>query len=156
MIETVSPRIIFIGDSGVGKTSLIYRSKYNKFNEGTAPTVGAGITKMEAVQNGVRVEYQLWDTAGQEIYRNIVPMYFKGASGAVIVFSCEDRSSFLHLGSWVEELLSHSERPIKYVIVGNKIDLKDEKKETVLIDIQYIILIEQFLRLHKLTVEFKT
>ncbi|OHT07188.1 GTP-binding protein ypt3 [Tritrichomonas foetus] len=122
MVEPVTPRIIFVGDSGVGKTSLIYRAKYNKFNEGTAPTIGAGITKMEATHNGVKAEFQLWDTAGQEIYRSIVPMYFKGVCGAIIVFSFEDRSSFLNLGSWIDELLAHSERPIKYVVVGNKID----------------------------------
>lgn len=122
MVEPVTPRVIFVGDSGVGKTSLIYRAKNNKFNEGTAPTIGAGITKMEAIHNGIKVEYQFWDTAGQEIYRNIVPMYFHGVCGAIIVFSFDDRNSFLSLGTWIEELTTHCEHPIKYVVVGNKID----------------------------------
>ncbi|OHT17463.1 Ras-related protein Rab-18 [Tritrichomonas foetus] len=126
MLEPAAPRVIFIGDSGVGKTSLIYRAKYKKFNDGTTPTIGAGITKMETVQNGVNIEYQLWDTAGQEIYRSVVPMYFKGVCGAVLVFSLEDRNSFVNLQSWIDELSKHTELPIPYVVVGNKIDSENQ------------------------------
>ena len=122
MVEPSSPRVIFIGDSGVGETSLIYRAKFGKFTDGTAPTIGAGITVMDGVQNGVSIQYQLWDTAGQEIYRNIVPMYFKGVCGAVLVFSMDDKNSFVSLQSWIDELAQNADRPIKFVVVGNKID----------------------------------
>lgn len=116
------PRVIFVGDSGVGKTSLIHRAKNHKFNESTTPTIGAGITQMESLSDGKVVEYQLWDTAGQEIYRNIVPIYFKGAICAIIVFSMEERTSFLSLQSWVDQLMSHADESVGVVICGNKVD----------------------------------
>ena len=117
-----SPRIIFVGDSGVGKTSLIHRAKNGVFDSHSIPTIGAGITQMASDINGVQVNYQFWDTAGQEIYRNIVPIYFKGAICAIIVFSMTDSQSFHHLQGWIDQLHAHSEPNVGLVIVGNKID----------------------------------
>jgi small GTP-binding protein len=122
-----SPRIIFIGDSGVGKTALIHRSKSNRFNEHTTPTIGAGITEMEAQVDGQRIGFQFWDTAGQEIYRNIVPIYFKGVSGAVLVFSMTERQSFVSLDTWVGQLASHADDGVGVLVCGNKIDLQERK-----------------------------
>jgi small GTP-binding protein len=120
------PRVVFIGDASVGKTSLIYRAKYDTFNDNTSPTVGAGITQVETICNGVQINYQLWDTAGQEIYRSIVPMYFKGICGAILVFSLSDRAAFQHLQSWMEEVCRHADHQIPIVIVGNKTDVPAE------------------------------
>jgi small GTP-binding protein len=116
------PRVIFIGHSGVGKTSIIHRAKFGNFESHTVPTIGAGTTQMNMNVNGKEVEYQLWDTAGQEIYRNIVPIYFKGAVGAVVTFSMTDVVSFQSLQSWIDQLTSHAEPNTQYVIVGNKCD----------------------------------
>ena len=116
------PRVIFIGDSGVGKTSIIHRAKFGNFESHTVPTIGAGTTQMQLQVGGKKVEYQLWDTAGQEIYRNIVPIYFKGAVGAVIVFSMTDIVSFQSLQAWIDQLTSHADPDTKCVIVGNKCD----------------------------------
>jgi small GTP-binding protein len=117
------PRIIFVGDSGVGKTALIHRAKNHSFNENTTPTIGAGVTDMEADVNGKRVSYQFWDTAGQEIYRNLVPIYFKGVAGAILVFSVAERHSFQNLGDWIEQLNDHADQGIGVIICGNKTDL---------------------------------
>ena len=119
------PRVIFIGDSGVGKTSIIHRAKFNNFESHTVPTIGAGTTQMQATINGNNVEYQLWDTAGQEIYRNIVPIYFKGAVGAVITFSMTDIVSFQSLQAWLDQLSSHADPDTLSVIVGNKCDAEE-------------------------------
>ena len=119
------PRIIFIGDSGVGKTSIIHRAKFGNFESHTVPTIGAGTTQMKTNVAGKEVEYQLWDTAGQEIYRNIVPIYFKGAVGAVITFSMTDIVSFQSLQAWVDQLSSHADPDTQYVVVGNKCDTDD-------------------------------
>ena len=127
MGDSNSPRVIFVGDSGVGKTSLIHRCKNKKFNETTSPTIGAGITQMQANINGKMREYQLWDTAGQEIYRNIVPIYFKGAICAVVVFSMEERQSFVSLQSWIDQLQIHADEHIGIVLCGNKIDIDSPK-----------------------------
>lgn len=120
-----SPRVIFVGDSGVGKTSLIHRCKNKRFSETTSPTIGAGITQMQANIDGKVIDYQLWDTAGQEIYRNIVPIYFKGAICAVVVFSLEERHSFTSLQSWINQLQAHADENVGIVICGNKVDVEN-------------------------------
>jgi small GTP-binding protein len=127
MVTIAQPRVIFIGDAGVGKTALIHRMKTNTFKENTLPTLGAGITHMEAMAANRCIEYQLWDTAGQEIYRNIVPIYFRGAVCAVIVFSIDDRQSFKSVPVWIEQLHSNTETDVGIVVVGNKIDLESNR-----------------------------
>jgi small GTP-binding protein len=127
MATGTEPRVIFVGDAGVGKTALIHRMKTKTFKENTLPTLGAGITEMDAIIKGDAVSYQLWDTAGQEIYRNIVPIYFRGAVCAVIVFSIEDPQSFRNLDSWAGQLLNNTDGGVGIVIVGNKIDSENPK-----------------------------
>ena len=119
-----SPRVVFIGDSGVGKTSLIHWAKYNKSNEAPATTIGAGITRIETVANGIPIAYQLWDTAGQEMYRSIVPMYFRGVCGIVVVFSLTQRSSFENVENWISEAEAHTDQ-VPIIVVGNKCDCSD-------------------------------
>jgi small GTP-binding protein len=125
MAAPLNPRVIFIGDSGVGKTTLIHHAKNHVFNENTTPTIGAGITEIEAEVDGKKFEFQFWDTAGQEIYRNIVPIYFKGAVGAILVFSMGERQSFLNLNDWVEQLLAHASENVDVIVCGNKTDLEE-------------------------------
>lgn len=119
---TSIPRVIFIGDSGVGKTSIIHRAKYGNFEIHTVPTIGAGTSNMQANFEGKKIDYQLWDTAGQEIYRNIVPIYFKGAVAAVLCFSMTDIESFHSLQSWIDQIISHADAETGITLVGNKID----------------------------------
>jgi small GTP-binding protein len=121
------PRVIFVGDAGVGKTALIHRMKTNTFKENTLPTLGAGVTDMDAVIRNQRFEYQLWDTAGQEIYRNIVPIYFRGAVCAVVVFSLDDLQSFKNLQVWIDQLHNNTDSDVGIVIVGNKLDLENPR-----------------------------
>ena len=90
----IAPRVITLGNSGVGKTSLIYRMKTGQFLEETAPTIGAGVTQVEVTIKANTYPLQIWDTAGQEMYRNIIPIYFKGAVFAILVFSMDDKKSF--------------------------------------------------------------
>lgn len=126
MAEASPPRVVLVGDSGVGKTSLIHRAKYNKFNEAAVTTIGAGITPMDATHNGVHIDYQLWDTAGQEIYRSIVPMYFRGVCGVIVVFSMTERSSFMNLNSWFTEIQKHIDNQTPILLVGNKTDCPND------------------------------
>ncbi|EAX97747.1 small GTP-binding protein, putative [Trichomonas vaginalis G3] len=121
------PRIIFVGDSGVGKTSIINYAKTGKYEANSVPTIGAGTTTMSYRSNGKLIEYQLWDTAGQEIYRNIVPIYFRGAVGAIITFSMTDPTSFQNIQEWIDSLVAHADPDVKYLLVGNKIDVHELK-----------------------------
>ena len=120
--KDVSPRVITVGDSGVGKTSLIHRIKSGSFLDQTVPTIGAGVTPIEVVVEDNKYSFQMWDTAGQEMYRNIIPIYFKGAVVAVLVFSLSDPKSFANLDSWLDQIAEHSSDDIIILVFGNKTD----------------------------------
>jgi small GTP-binding protein len=120
--EVLAPRVITLGDSGVGKTALIHRIKTGEFMEATTPTVGAGVTVVDLPFRNMKCSIQLWDTAGQELYRNIIPIYFKGAVFAIICFSMTDPKSFSNLNSWIAELRAHADPDIGMVLVGSKYD----------------------------------
>jgi small GTP-binding protein len=115
-------RVIFVGDSGVGKTSLIIRAKTGTYSKNTQPTIGAAITELETEHDGKRVQFQLWDTAGQEIYRNVVPLYFKGVDVAILVFSMMDITSFNNLEDWLHQMLENTGDSVPVVVCGNKVD----------------------------------
>jgi small GTP-binding protein len=117
-----APRIIFIGDSGVGKTSIIHRIRTGSFLTQSRPTVGTGVTQFSAKTDMGQKIFQLWDTAGQEVYRKIIPIYFKGADATILVFSCTDATSFENLDGWVQELHENTDPDTTTILVGNKID----------------------------------
>jgi Ras-related protein Rab-5C len=117
-----APRIIFIGDSGVGKTSIIHRIRAGAFLAQSRPTVGTGVTQFSAKTDLGQKIFQLWDTAGQEVYRKIIPIYFKGADAAIIVFSFTDTTSYENLNGWVDELHMNTDPDTTTILVGNKID----------------------------------
>ncbi|OHT14621.1 GTP-binding protein ypt5 [Tritrichomonas foetus] len=125
-MSQIYPRIIFIGDSGVGKTSLIARGATDTFNNMTNPTVGAAVTTMKIMVENTETNFHVWDTAGQEIYRSIVPLYFKLAVCAIVVFAFDDVTSFNSLNSWIDMLQSNSDHDVPVVIVGNKCDLENK------------------------------
>ena len=118
-------RVIFVGDSGVGKTSIITRVTTNKFDPSPSPTIGAGVRPFAIFINDQQVKFHIWDTAGQEIYRSIVPLYFKQALCALVVFSLADKKTFLNVPNWIDLLKTHSDVDIPVVIVANKNDLED-------------------------------
>jgi Ras-related protein Rab-5C len=75
---------------------------------------------------GTRYPLQIWDTAGQELYRTIIPIYFKGAEFAMLCFSVTDQASFDHLDSWLDEITLHSDPDIEIVLVGTNYDSPDK------------------------------
>lgn len=119
--ETLS-KVVLIGDSGVGKTSLIYFMSTSTFNEASIPTLGAALTKITFETFSGSISFQLWDTAGQEQFRSLVPVYYKGAVAAIIVFSLTDLQTFIHVDGWIEQLKLHADPDIKMLVVGNKLD----------------------------------
>jgi small GTP-binding protein len=119
-------RVVMIGDAGVGKTTLIHRMTTGEFIEGTIPTIAAGVSAIDVPIDDVRVPLQFWDTAGQELYRSIVPIYFKGAMFAILAFAVNDEKSFEHLDAWLTEIRDHSDQNIEVVLVGTKYDCHDK------------------------------
>jgi small GTP-binding protein len=123
------PRVITLGDSGVGKTALIARMKTDQFLDTTSTTIGAGVTLLELDLDSRHFSLQIWDTAGQELYRSIIPVYFRGAILALLVFSITDLKSFQHLDGWLQEIGQHADTDIGTVLVASKFDRDDAQVE---------------------------
>ena len=120
----MSYKVVFLGEGRVGKTSIGKRWVEGNFDNNKRPTISAACFQ-KTIQIGTRIlDIQLWDTAGQEEYHSLAPIYYKGASVAILVFSVIDQKSFDKMIQWRKELLSSSESNIKIIIVGNKIDLE--------------------------------
>eukprot|EP00826_Nyctotherus_ovalis_P017430 TRINITY_DN15135_c0_g2_i2.p1 TRINITY_DN15135_c0_g2~~TRINITY_DN15135_c0_g2_i2.p1 ORF type:complete len:213 (+),score=30.13 TRINITY_DN15135_c0_g2_i2:125-763(+) len=125
-------KLIMIGDSRVGKTQLISRYIKNDFNMNSTPTFGVEFTHKTIEMEGKQVSIRLWDTIGQEKFRSLTSIYYKGAVGAILVYDITNRKSFESACTqWLGELGNFSESNIVLMLVGNKCDLKDKRKVTI-------------------------
>ncbi|XP_014677168.1 PREDICTED: ras-related protein Rab-39B-like [Priapulus caudatus] len=123
-------RLILLGDSTVGKSSLLKYFCEGKFSEHLDPTVGVDFyTRLAEVRAGVRVKLQLWDTAGQERFRSITRSYYRNSVGALIVYDITNRDSFLHVSDWLREAGEHMEpRKTVFLLIGHKTDMEKERQ----------------------------
>ena len=127
-----SIKLILLGDSGVGKSSLIDRLKSNSFNITQPATVGLEHHNLIIKINSSIVRVQIWDTAGQEKFDAIASTYYKSTDVVIFVYSINLRDSFERVAEWakqVDENCSKDEQQIR-ILIGNKIDLNSERKVT--------------------------
>jgi Ras-related protein Rab-1A len=119
-------KIILIGDSGVGKTSLMTRFTDKEYHESLSSTIGVDF-KIKTIHLGnVKVKLQIWDTAGQERFRAVVSNYYRGANGIFVVFDLLNKNSFTHLKDWFSELnKKNAIETSEIMILGNKVDEKE-------------------------------
>ena len=116
-------KVVIAGDAQVGKTSLIDRFTNKRFRNNTTPTIGAAFqTHIMNTPKGT-VTLQIWDTAGQEKYRALAPMYFRSATVAILCFDVTNIDSFTSLDIWMNELESKAPPGIPIIVAGNKIDM---------------------------------
>ena len=123
----LSFKIIVIGNSGVGKSSLSIQAARHTFAENYFATVGVEFFTMNIKLQNKVIKLQIWDTCGQEIYRSLISNFYSNSSLAVIVYSITDSSSFDSIDNWVKELKANSSPDIKVFLIGNKIDLEDQR-----------------------------
>ena len=123
----LSFKIIVIGNSGVGKSSLSIQAARHTFAENYFDTVGVEFFTMNIKLQNKVIKLQIWDTCGQEIYRSLISNFYRNSSLAVIVYSITDSSSFDSIDNWVKELKANSSPDIKVFLIGNKIDLEDQR-----------------------------
>jgi small GTP-binding protein len=119
-------KIVLLGDSGVGKTCIAQRASTGTFRSASTATIGAGHVDIpvNTAKQG-KVTLSVWDTAGQERFRTLIPMYFRGSAGAIVVFDITQRSSFTSVPDWVT-MLTENVTDCPIVLVGNKVDLRDD------------------------------
>jgi small GTP-binding protein len=116
-------KAVLIGDSGVGKTALFHRFQGRGFPYGFPPTVGAsGATVTITSDSGVTVPILIWDTAGQETFRGIVPLYFRDCQFLILVYDVAVMESFMNLAQWVDLARESAPPDVRIVLIANKID----------------------------------
>ncbi|TFG09703.1 GTP-binding protein [Candidatus Heimdallarchaeota archaeon] len=122
-------KLVLIGDAAVGKTSIRQRYLGHGFQKEHLTTLGADFAAITKEVDEYQIKYQIWDLAGQPMFKNVRPRFFKGCFGALAVFDITRRDTFLNLGNWIEELYQFSGRGVVPVIMlANKMDLEDEQQ----------------------------
>ncbi|KAG0667945.1 hypothetical protein C6P45_005220 [Maudiozyma exigua] len=123
-------KVVLLGDSSVGKSSLAARYIVGKFQKSNATIGAAFMTKNIQLDDNKDVTLELWDTAGQERYRSLTPMYYRGTDVAIIVYDITSPISLSHAEDWIEELRSYvdTERrsDLRIILAANKSDLLEE------------------------------
>ena len=126
-------QILLIGDSSVGKTSLIQRYANGIFKEEYLATVGLDYYTKQEMINDITVLVKLWDTAGQERFKALTPNYFRNAEGVVLAYDVTNSDSFDNLKFWINSIKSNLGEKnifIPIIIIGNKIDMEDMRDIT--------------------------
>lgn len=123
-------KILLIGNSAVGKSSLILQFVENSWNEIFVPTIGVDFKIKTLNIDDKRVKLQIWDTAGQERFKNITAAYYRGALGVMLVYDITEVETFKALNSWLIEIEKNANKNVVKLLVGNKIDLEEQRKIT--------------------------
>ena len=118
-------KVVLLGDSGVGKTSIVQRFAFDNFESSNQASCGAGFTYKSVTVPELRtdIRFKIWDTAGQERYHSMASIYYQDAAAAVIVYDTTNIKSFDGIKTWVDELKMKGPKNIFLMIVGNKSDL---------------------------------
>ena len=121
-------KLVLLGDSAVGKSSLVLRFVRGQFFEYQESTIGAAFLTQTVALNDTTVKFEIWDTAGQERYHSLAPMYYRGAAAAIVVYDITNRDTFQRAKQWVKELQRQGNPNIVIALAGNKSDLNSKRK----------------------------
>ena len=121
-------KILLIGNSNVGKSSLFLRFVDEIWKENFVPTIGVDFKiKSIKIDNKI-IKLQIWDTAGQERFRSILSSYYKGANGILLLYDITNVNSFKSLSNWLIDIEKNSSKNVKKILIGNKCDLNELRK----------------------------
>ena len=125
--DEINLKILILGDSAVGKTTLLLKYVDGYFPTIYVATIGVEYKIKKLIINGLNINLQIWDTAGQERFRGITQNFLKGANGIIYTYDITNKKSFENLKNWVTTT-EDSISDYKSIIIGNKSDLEDERK----------------------------
>ncbi|KAL6051270.1 Ras- protein Rab-1A [Balamuthia mandrillaris] len=120
-------KILLVGDSGVGKSSLLLRFTDDMFQETFISTIGVDFKIRNVNIQDKVVKMQIWDTAGQERFRTITSSYYRGAHGIIVVYDITDQVSFNNAKMWLNEIERYACGSVTKLLVGNKADMEDKR-----------------------------
>ncbi|KAH8677451.1 ras family-domain-containing protein [Xylariales sp. PMI_506] len=123
-------KLVCIGDSGCGKSSLTIRLCEGRFSPQHDVTIGVEFGSRIVPSRQKHMKLSLWDTAGQETYKSVTRSYFRGASGALLVFDITRKATFQHVTDWLNDLRQIAEPDIVVILVGNKSDLAGDDADS--------------------------
>ena len=119
-------KLVLLGDTAVGKSCIASRFVRREYHEFQEPTIGAAFLTKSIVIDDHNIKFEIWDTAGQERYRSLAPMYYRGASCALIIYDITSKDSLNGAKLWLNELKSRAPN-CHILLVGNKSDLENER-----------------------------
>ncbi|CAG0886809.1 unnamed protein product [Cyprideis torosa] len=120
-------KLVLLGESAVGKSSLVLRFVKGQFHEYQESTIGAAFLSQTVCLDDTTVKFEIWDTAGQERYHSLAPMYYRGAQAAIVVYDITNQDTFARAKTWVRELQRQASPNIVIALAGNKADLASKR-----------------------------
>ncbi|KAF7239632.1 Ras-related protein Rab-5C [Varanus komodoensis] len=120
-------KLVLLGESAVGKSSLVLRFVKGQFHEYQESTIGAAFLTQTICLDDTTVKFEIWDTAGQERYHSLAPMYYRGAQAAIVVYDITNMDTFVRAKNWVKELQRQASSNIVIALAGNKADLGSKR-----------------------------
>ncbi|KRY74543.1 Ras-related protein Rab-5A [Trichinella pseudospiralis] len=126
--KTCQFKLVLLGESAVGKSSLVLRFAKGQFHEFQESTIGAAFLTQTVCMDDMTVKFEIWDTAGQERYQSLAPMYYRAARAAIVVYDITNQKSFTKAKNWVNELQRQALPNIVIALAGNKADLASSRK----------------------------
>ena len=121
-------KLMIIGDSNVGKSSILKQYIKNEFFEKYLTTIGIDFQIKYLNINNKKIQLQIWDTAGQERYRVVTKSYFNTSDGFIIVYDITNRESFNNINNWIEQIITLAGKDVRCIIFGNKNDLTNQRQ----------------------------
>ena len=121
-------KVLLLGNSDVGKSSLLLRFVDSVWNDAFVPTIGVDFKVKTLDIKNQKVKMQIWDTAGQERFRTVVSTYFRGAHGILLLYDVTNKDSFKNLESWLIEIEKNAKEKVLKILIGNKCDLTEDRE----------------------------
>lgn len=123
-------KLVLLGESAVGKSSIVHRFVKNTFDDMRESTIGAAFLTqtISLPEVNTTIKFEIWDTAGQERYKSLAPMYYRNANAALCVYDITSKASFAKAQEWIKELNKQAPEGIVVALVGNKADLEDQRQ----------------------------